>query len=542
MQLSTHTSSHAAPALVALAALLCAAAPARAQSSCDAAVRVGTVPLIASVDLAAAPPGAAADQCWCGGPTASWVFTATANAVLNVGRQPGGRVRIQPGDCGASGRVLECSHGTTSRTFVCAGRTYTIHVESGCTDDPGTVEVTIGVPPGTPDLDADGIDDCVDTCPGAADPDQEDADADGVGDACDNCRFVANPGQEDSSNDGEGDGVGDACDSCDAIDEDHDGICDDVDVCPRLFDPLQEDPDGDGHGNVCDNCPATPNPDQRNSDGGLVGGFVDDSRLAGIGDLLGDACDGCPLGAPATCGAPNCEAIDRDADGVFDACDACPDDPGKINPGHCGCGSPERDPDRDGVPDCRDLCLTTPDWQQSDTDGDGIGDRCECAAGGCVPGGGADDCGLVLLPPAGAAVGRTGTGRTRIACLDGAPCDEAPAPGECAVSAAICLAADDPALPSCEPAPIRSVAVRELTGVALERVLLGLAAVPGARVIDARTVVFDATSFAPGRCTPPFRLPVVRGESTIRLETVTRTGATDRDVFHFVCEGGDDAG
>ena len=55
------------------------------------------------------------------------------------------------------------------------------------------------------DSDLDGIPDCVDNCPSAANPLQEDLDSDGVGDACDNCPVNANPGQEDCDLDGLGD-------------------------------------------------------------------------------------------------------------------------------------------------------------------------------------------------------------------------------------------------------------------------------------------------------------------------------------------------
>jgi len=36
--------------------------------------------------------------------------------------------------------------------------------------------------------------------------------------------------------------------------------------------------------------------------------------------------------------------------------DACPDDPDKIAPGFCGCGTPDTDTDADGTPDCADEC------------------------------------------------------------------------------------------------------------------------------------------------------------------------------------------
>jgi len=36
--------------------------------------------------------------------------------------------------------------------------------------------------------------------------------------------------------------------------------------------------------------------------------------------------------------------------------DTCPDDPAKLFAGICGCGTPDDDPDRDGVPNCNDAC------------------------------------------------------------------------------------------------------------------------------------------------------------------------------------------
>ena len=46
------------------------------------------------------------------------------------------------------------------------------------------------------DSDHDGIDDSLDNCPYAANPDQADSDGDGVGNVCDNCADTANPDQK----------------------------------------------------------------------------------------------------------------------------------------------------------------------------------------------------------------------------------------------------------------------------------------------------------------------------------------------------------
>ena len=168
--------------------------------------------------------------------------------------------------------------------------------------------------------------------------DDPDMDGDGVLNENDNCPRVFNPGQEDL---GDGDGVGDACDNCpsnanaDQADFDNDGMGDVCDACPR--DPTN-DADGDGVCENVDNCPGLFNPAQDDPDG----------------DGVGTACDNCPSDF-------NPNQADFDGDGIGDACDPC------------------RTGDGDGDGICNDIdnCVLAANPSQADTDGDGIGDACD---------------------------------------------------------------------------------------------------------------------------------------------------------------------
>ncbi len=75
-----------------------------------------------------------------------------------------------------------------------------------------------------------------------------DGDGDGICDGIDNCPLIANPLQEDS----DFDGTGNACEAGGGVDTDGDGIPDNVDNCAVEFNPAQDDYDGDGVGDVCD--------------------------------------------------------------------------------------------------------------------------------------------------------------------------------------------------------------------------------------------------------------------------------------------------
>lgn len=147
--------------------------------------------------------------------------------------------------------------------------------------------------------------------------------------------------------------------------------------------PLTAGPDFDADGvSACEDlCPDTTAGDAVNADGCSCY-QLDPGDDDGDGVLNCD--DGCPNDPdkiePGDCGCGTPDT-DTDSDGVADCSDDCPDDPDKVKPGDCGCGTSDTDTDRDGVADCNDDCPDDPNKVVAgdcgcgspdvDTDGDG---------------------------------------------------------------------------------------------------------------------------------------------------------------------------
>ena len=143
--------------------------------------------------------------------------------------------------------------------------------------------------------------------------------------------------QNSVDDDDDGDGVNDSQDSFpfnpnESLDDDGDGVGDNADNCISISNWTQNDRDGDGVGDLCD--------------------FDIDN------DGFGNEFDSFPYDPE--------EISDGDVDGVGDNADSFPNDP-----------SEAYDLDKDGIGDNSDNCVFHENYDQTNSDGDSQGDRCD---------------------------------------------------------------------------------------------------------------------------------------------------------------------
>jgi len=257
-----------------------------------------------------------------------------------------------------------------------------------------------------PDRDGDGVPDEEDNCPDDPNPDQANSDADAYGDACDCDDEDAEiyPGATERC-----DGIDNDCDpaTADGYDEDWLGnLCDgpDSDLCKEgaynCDSGIQVCTDNTGdNAEVCDGLDNDCNVDTPDgSDESWFGSPCDGPDL----DFCQEGSYECNSGTQ-TCNDNTddnieiCDGLDNDCDGYipldeadedgdgFRKCvDLCDNDPDKTEPGLCGCGVPDdaTDSDEDSILDCNDNCPDDPNPDQSDRDGNGVGNACDCLCPG----------------------------------------------------------------------------------------------------------------------------------------------------------------
>ena len=218
-----------------------------------------------------------------------------------------------------------------------------------------------------------------------------DSDDDGYGDNQAGLNPDAFPTDGTQWEDQDGDGYGDnqngnnpdkfITDQTQWFDADGDGYGDNAngnnpDLCPNTpfgnsvdatgCSASQLDDDMDGVSNELDACPSTPAGESVNSAG--CSGSQKDTDNDGVMDLY-DLCPSTPLNSVIDNSGCADSQLDTDNDGITDDIDLCPSTSPQSNVNGQGCSASERDSDLDGVKDNADLCSSTPIDESPDDEG-----------------------------------------------------------------------------------------------------------------------------------------------------------------------------
>ena len=214
----------------------------------------------------------------------------------------------------------------------------------------------------------------------------EDADGDGFGDNQGGANADRFPNDNTQWSDVDGDGYGDNANG------------NNPDLCPntpfgKVVDSTgcaesQLDDDGDGVTNDLDACPTTPAGDAVDFNGCSTTEL--DGDLDGVMDAYDD-CISTPLGLTVDAAGCADSEKDTDMDGITDDIDQCPLTPTGSPANIFGCSAEQRDQDNDAVADSDDLCFNTPEGEsvdingcaesQKDADNDGVSDADDTCAG-----------------------------------------------------------------------------------------------------------------------------------------------------------------
>tara|TARA_R110002073_G_scaffold279026_1_gene442835 strand:+ start:75005 stop:77668 length:2664 start_codon:yes stop_codon:yes gene_type:complete len=165
------------------------------------------------------------------------------------------------------------------------------------------------------------------------------------------------------------------------LDDDNDGVTNDVDLCPNTPDGDLVNSDGcstndlgdsdnDGVINGTDACPNTPNGESVDANGCSTNELLDDDNDGVING--NDLCSSTPSNELVNSDGCSGSQLDDDQDGVTNNLDHCENTPLGETVNANGCTDNQIDDDQDGVINDLDLCPETPIGYSVDSDGCGL--------------------------------------------------------------------------------------------------------------------------------------------------------------------------